>query len=69
MLKLKVEGMTCGHCVGAVTAAVREIVPDAEVNVSLASGDVTVASEHVIPAEKVAAAIADEGYNVKSLAA
>lgn len=68
MLKLKVEGMTCDHCIRAVTNAVHEVVPEAEVNVSLATGDVTVNSGHDIPADKVASAIAEKGYDVKRAA-
>ena len=68
MLKLKVDGMTCDHCVRAVTNAVHEIVPDAEVNVSLGTGEVTITSQHDIPAEKVASAITEEGYDVKRAA-
>lgn len=69
MLQLNVKGMTCSHCIRAVTNAVKEVVPDAEVNVSLESGKVSVASRHDIPADRVASAIADEGYEVTPLAA
>lgn len=40
MLRLKVEGMSCGHCVGAVTRAVQAVDPQAEVKVDLAAGTV-----------------------------
>lgn len=69
MLQLKVSGMTCGHCVRAVTGAVKGVVPDAQVNVSLETGTVTVSGEAHIPADKVASAIAEEGYEVTPLAA
>ena len=42
MVELKVEGMTCGHCVSAVTRAVKGVDPSADVRVDLASGRVTV---------------------------
>ncbi|WP_298225833.1 heavy-metal-associated domain-containing protein [Acidocella sp.] len=67
MLQLNVKGMTCGHCIRAVTNAVREVVPDAEVNVSLEDGKVTVTSPRDIPADRIASAIADEGYEVSPI--
>ena len=35
MIELNVKDMTCGHCVGAVTRAVRTVDPQAEVQVDL----------------------------------
>ena len=40
-----VKGMSCGHCGRAVTNAVREIDPDARVEVDLGGGKVKVQSE------------------------
>lgn len=62
MLTLQVKGMTCGHCVKAVTAAVREIDPQAEVSIDLGSGRVEVQTK--APADAVAAAVAEAGYEV-----
>ena len=66
MLTLRVSGMTCGHCVSAVTKAV-EAVPAVEgVAVNLARGEVTVRGnpdEHA-----VRAAITQEGYEVQGTA-
>ncbi len=42
MYELQVEEMSCGHCVGAVTAAVRELDPQAQVEVDLAAKSVKV---------------------------
>ena len=47
---LKVTGMSCGHCVNAVTKAIRSSDPAAEVRVDLASGTVAVESEQSRPA-------------------
>jgi copper chaperone len=58
----QVQGMTCGHCVRSVTAAVHSVDPAAEVEVDLASGRVQVRSEGD-PA-RIAQAIAEEGYEV-----
>jgi copper chaperone len=42
MVELKVDEMTCGHCVRAVTQAVRRVDPQAEVEVDLGSKRVRV---------------------------
>ncbi|RYY75905.1 MAG: copper chaperone, partial [Comamonadaceae bacterium] len=56
----QVQGMSCGHCVGAVTQAVRTLDPAAEVSVDLASGKVEVRSQQ--DHATIAKAIEDEGY-------
>ena len=58
----QVQGMTCGHCVGAVTQAVKAVDPAAEVKVDLASGRVEVQSQGDRAA--IASAIEEEGYKV-----
>jgi copper chaperone len=66
MLKLKVSGMTCGHCVSAVSKAVRSIPSVEDVAVDLERGEVTV---HGNPDPgAVRAAITDEGYEVQHAA-
>ena len=67
MMRLKVAGMTCGHCVDAVTQAVRAIPGTRDVAVDLATGEVSVAGNP--EAAAVRDAIAAEGYEVQSLAA
>ena len=57
-----VQGMSCGHCVGAVTQAVKSVDPQAEVKVDLASGQVDVQSQQDRAA--IARAIEEEGYKV-----
>lgn len=57
-----VQGMSCGHCVGAVTQAVKAVDPKAEVKVDLGSGKVEVKSEQ--DREAIARAIREEGYTV-----
>ncbi len=66
MLQLKVLGMTCGHCVSAVSAAVRAVPGVDEVTVALDRGEVTVAG-HPDPSA-VCAAITNEGYEVQNSA-
>ncbi|PKH15809.1 heavy-metal-associated domain-containing protein [Pseudomonas fluorescens] len=57
-----VEGMTCGHCVRAVTQAVRSQDADAEVTVDLAAKQVSVQSQ--LEREAIAQLIKEEGYTV-----
>jgi len=54
--------MTCGHCERAVTQAVQQVDPNAQVRIDRASGKVDVDS--TAPREALAAAIAEEGYTV-----
>jgi len=61
-MKFTVDGMTCGHCVRAITRAVQALDPAAKVQVDLGAKTVEVAAR--VPAERVAAAIAAEGYTV-----
>ena len=62
MIELKVAGMTCQHCVRAVTQAIQAEDPQAAVQVDLAAG--TVRAETRLPREKLAALVAEEGYQV-----
>lgn len=62
MQLFKVQGMSCGHCVRAVTQAVQGRDPAAEVQVDLAAGEVRVASR--LSVAEVIEAIAEEGYAV-----
>lgn len=58
----QVQGMTCGHCVKAVTQAVQALDPQAQVQVDLPSGKVEVQSAQDRAA--IARAIEEEGYQV-----
>ena len=59
-----VQGMTCGHCERAVTRAVLQIDPQAQVKIDRAANRVEVRSTQ--PREAVAKAIAEEGYAVSA---
>jgi len=59
-----VKGMTCGHCAASVTEEVGEIAGVRTVDVDLASGKVTVASDEPIPAERIAVAVTEAGYEL-----
>ena len=59
-----VEGMTCGHCVGAVTQEISALRGVSEVDVDLATGRVTVTSDRELTSEEVAAAVDEAGYRL-----
>ncbi|WP_137127724.1 heavy-metal-associated domain-containing protein [Roseomonas sp. HF4] len=63
LITLKVEGMSCGHCAQAVTAAIQAKDPAAKVVVDVAGG--TVKTETVLPRHVVSMAVEEEGYAVK----
>ncbi|MFZ4479973.1 MAG: heavy-metal-associated domain-containing protein [Rhodoferax sp.] len=59
-----VSGMTCGHCEKAVTRAVKQADPQAEVRIDRSLGKVEVESAQ--PRELLASAIVEEGYAVQA---
>jgi len=59
-----VVGMTCGHCVNAVTEEVSQLPGVTGVDVDLASGGVTVTSEAPVDGSAVRAAVEEAGYEV-----
>lgn len=62
---LNVEGMSCSHCVNAVTKAVTALEGVAGVNVDLAAKTVTVDfNEAEVSLDSIKEAIEDEGYDV-----
>lgn len=63
MQVFNVQGMTCGHCVKAVTRAVQEQDAAAKVEIDLAARQVRVQSE--LGQEQIFTAIRDEGYQAE----
>lgn len=61
-----VTGMTCEHCVRSVTEALTKLDGVTDVDVDLASGRVTVASDHVLDDAAVVAAVDEAGYEVST---
>ena len=57
-----VTGMTCGHCVSAVSGEVGQLPGVTEVKVDLSSGAVTVTSEQPLDDAAVRAAVDEAGY-------
>ena len=60
--QFEVQGMTCGHCERAVTNAIQQLDPQAQVRIDRAQNRVDVDSTQ--PREALAAAIAEEGSAV-----
>jgi copper chaperone len=59
-----VTGMTCGHCEKAVTRAIKQLDPLAEIKIDRAANKVEVQSGQ--SRELLAKAIAEEGYAVSA---
>jgi copper chaperone len=60
MTKFTVSDMACEGCVKAITAAVKRVVPQAEVKADLSSKRVEVSGD--APAEALAEAMRDAGF-------
>ena len=59
-----VKGMTCEHCVRAVTAEVSKLAGVTDVEVDLETGRVSVDSEEPVDEAAFRAAIDEAGYEV-----
>jgi copper chaperone CopZ len=59
-----VSGMTCGHCVNAVTSELSALDGVEDVQVDLATGAVTVTSAAPLTDESVRAAVDEAGYEL-----
>ena len=59
-----VTGMTCGHCVNAVTSELTAIEGVDSVQVDLGSGAVTVVSAAPLDDQAVRAAVDEAGYEL-----
>lgn len=63
MQRFNVQGMTCGHCVKAVTDAIKGQDPSAIVQVDLPTGEVIVESD--LAAQQIVSLIGEEGYQAQ----
>ncbi len=57
-----VTGMTCGHCVQAVTDELTRLPGVHDIAVDLPTGQVTVRSDGQLPIDEVRAAVDEAGY-------
>ena len=65
-LTLKVEGMSCGHCVNSIESSVKELNGVEKVKVQLAEGTVEVTIDSsAITFKDIVAVIEDQGYDVQ----
>jgi len=62
-ITLKVEGMSCSHCVNAVEGAVGKLGADAKVNLASRSVQVTF-DESKVSLDTIKKAIEEQGYDV-----
>jgi copper chaperone len=60
MLDFQIPDMTCGHCVKAVTEAVKAVDPAAELQIDLPTHRVQV--QTAAPREQVVAKLVEAGY-------
>jgi copper chaperone CopZ len=60
-----VTGMTCGHCVQAVTEELTRLPGVRDVEVDLESGVVAVRSDGHLPLDEVRAAVDEAGYALR----
>jgi copper chaperone CopZ len=65
----EVTGMTCGHCVSAVTSELTQLTGVHEVSVDLPTGGVTVTSEAPLPVDQVRQAVDEAGYELATASA
>lgn len=61
---IHVTGMTCGHCVAAVTDELTKVDGVTRVEVDLASGAVTIESAQPVDRAVLAEAIDEAGYDL-----
>lgn len=59
-----VTGMTCEHCVRAVTEEVRRIEGVADITVDLPTGALTISSSQPVEEAAVAEAVEEAGYRL-----
>lgn len=61
---INVSGMTCGHCVSAVTMELSLLPSVTEVEVDLESGKVTITSDAELDKAQLETAIDEAGYEL-----
>jgi copper ion binding protein len=61
-----VTGMTCSHCVASVTEEVSKIPGVVDVDVDLASGSLSIASQAPVDGAAVQEAVEEAGYELVS---
>lgn len=62
----RVEGMTCGSCAGKVSDRVEQIAGVQDIDVDLATGQITLTSDTELDDDTVRNAVQDAGYAMAS---
>ena len=62
--KIKVDGMSCNHCVAHVTKALEGLPGVKDVKVSLEAGDASFEKPDAVSMDEVKKAVEEEGYQV-----
>jgi copper chaperone len=66
MSEIQVKGMSCGHCVAAMTKAMHSLTGVSNVKVDLSSGRVSYDSTAPIPQEDLARVVKAAGFELVS---
>lgn len=61
---LKVEGMSCGHCVNSIESSVGALNGVSSVKVDLANNEVTVEYDNAETLKQIKETIEEQGYEV-----
>ncbi len=64
MKTVKIKGMSCQHCVMAVTKALRGVAGIKDVKVDLATGEAAIEEETAVDLQAITDAIKKAGYEV-----
>ncbi len=64
MEKIKIQGMTCQHCVMSVTRALGAIQGIKNLRVDLVKGEATFENTQNVPAASIRKTVEDAGYKV-----
>lgn len=62
-IQLKVEGMSCNHCVMAIEGALKQIGSKGKVNLDSATVDIEY-DENKVTLDQIKEAIEDQGYDI-----
>ena len=65
MTKLKIDGMTCGHCAAHVKKALADVAGVTSVEVNLQAGEAEI--EGVAAGESLIKAVEAEGYSARQV--
>ncbi|MBN1468937.1 MAG: heavy-metal-associated domain-containing protein [Fusobacteriaceae bacterium] len=65
--KIKIDGMSCNHCVMAITNALKEIDTVESVSVSLEEKTATITSKSDVSLDKIKELIEEEGFTFSGI--